>query len=49
MGTNKRYAGYPADYPNIVRWLVTHGYKDEEIARAIGGNALRVMKQVWVR
>jgi membrane dipeptidase len=39
----------PADYPNIARWLVKHGYKDEEIATAIGGNALRVMKQVWTR
>lgn len=38
----------PADYPNIVRWLVTHGYKDEDIAKVIGGNALRVMKQVWI-
>jgi membrane dipeptidase len=39
----------PADYPNIVRWLVKQGYKDEDIGKAIGGNALRVMKQVWVR
>jgi membrane dipeptidase len=39
----------PADYPNIVRWLVKGGYKDEDIARAIGGNALRVMRQVLIR
>jgi membrane dipeptidase len=38
----------PADYPNIARWLVKHGYKDDDIVKAIGGNALRVMKQVWV-
>ena len=38
----------PADYPNIVRWLVKHSYSDEDIAKVIGGNALRVLKQVWV-
>ena len=35
------------DYPNIVRWLVRHGYSDDEIARAIGGNTLRVLDQAW--
>ncbi|HEV8306903.1 MAG TPA: membrane dipeptidase [Methylomirabilota bacterium] len=39
----------PADYPNIVRWLVKHDYKDEDIVKAVGGNALRVLKQVWIR
>jgi membrane dipeptidase len=39
----------PADYANIIRWLVKHGYADENIAKVIGGNALRVLKQVWVR
>lgn len=39
----------PADFPNIVRWLVKHGYSDEDIAKVMGGNALRVLKQVWVR
>jgi membrane dipeptidase len=39
----------PADFPNIVRWLVRHGYADGDIAKAIGGNALRVMRQVWIR
>ena len=33
---------------NIVRWLVKHGYSDEEIAKVIGGNAVRVLRQVWV-
>jgi len=37
------------DYPNIVRWLVTHGYSDDEIAKAIGGNTLRVLEQAWTR
>jgi membrane dipeptidase len=38
----------PAEYPNIVRWLVTHRYRDDDIVKAIGGNALRVMRQVFV-
>jgi membrane dipeptidase len=32
---------------NIVRWLVTHGYSDQDIAKAVGGNIMRVLKQVW--
>ncbi len=32
---------------NIVRWLVKHGYSDEDIQKAIGGNAMRVLKEVW--
>ena len=39
----------PADFPNIVRWLIKHGYSDEDIAKVMGGNALRVLRQVWVR
>lgn len=35
------------DFPNIVRWLVKHGYSDDEIAKAIGGNTLRVLKHAW--
>ena len=35
-------------FPNIVRWLVKHGYTDEDIAKAVGGNILRVLRQVWV-
>jgi membrane dipeptidase len=34
-------------FPNIVRWLVAHGYSDEDIAKVIGGNTLRVMQAVW--
>jgi membrane dipeptidase len=37
------------DFPNIVRWLVRHGYADDEIAKAIGGNTLRVLEQAWAR
>jgi len=32
---------------NVVRWLVAHGYSDEDIAKVIGGNALAVLEQVW--
>jgi membrane dipeptidase len=32
---------------NIVRWLVKHGYSDEDIAKAMGENALRVMREAW--
>jgi|Cm1ome_4_1110797.scaffolds.fasta_scaffold03192_2 membrane dipeptidase len=32
---------------NIPRWLVKHGYSDEEIAKVLGGNAIRVLREVW--
>lgn len=32
---------------NILRWLVKHGYSDGDIAKVIGGNSLRVLRQVW--
>ena len=34
-------------FPNIVRWLVAHGYPDADIAKVIGGNAMRVLDEVW--
>lgn len=37
----------PAEFPNIIRWLVTHGYSDEDIAQVAGTNILRVLDQVW--
>ncbi len=38
----------PAEaFPNIVRWLVTHGYSDADIAKAVGGNIMRVLDEVW--
>ena len=37
-----------SEYPNVVRWLVRHGYGDEDIAKAIGGNTLRALREVWV-
>lgn len=32
---------------NILRWLVRQGYSDSEIEKVIGGNTMRVLKQVW--
>ncbi len=40
----------PAEaFPNIVSWLITHNYSDQDIAKAIGGNVMRVLKDVWYR
>jgi membrane dipeptidase len=32
---------------NIVRWLVKHGYSDEDIEKAMGGNVLRLLGEAW--
>jgi membrane dipeptidase len=32
---------------NVVRWLVKHGYSDEDIVKAVGGNAVRLLSEVW--
>ncbi|HLE72572.1 MAG TPA: membrane dipeptidase [Vicinamibacteria bacterium] len=32
---------------NIVRWLVAHDYSNEQIAKVVGGNSLRLLKEVW--
>ncbi len=32
---------------NILRWLVKHGYSDQDIRKAMGGNALRLLGEVW--
>ncbi len=38
----------PAEaFGNIVRWMVLHGYSDDDIAKAAGGNVLRVLDEVW--
>ena len=40
----------PAEaFPNIVCWLVKKGYSDSDIAKAIGGNIMRVLKEAWYR
>ncbi|MBE1491355.1 dipeptidase [Plantactinospora soyae] len=34
-------------FGNIVGWLVKHDYSDDEIAKVVGGNTIRVLEQVW--
>ena len=36
-------------FPNIVRWLVSHGYSDADIGLVIGGNVMRMLEAVWWR
>ena len=36
-------------FPNIARWLVLHGYSDQEIGKVLGGNVLRVLDSVWYK
>lgn len=38
----------PSEYVNIARWMILHGYSDEEIQKVVGKNALRLLGQVWV-
>lgn len=35
----------PSEFPNVVRWLVGHGYSDQDVAKAIGGNTLRALRE----
>jgi len=35
------------EFPNVVRWLVRHGYSDDDIVKAIGGNTMRVLEAAW--
>lgn len=40
----------PAEaFPNIVRWLVAHGYSDGDISKCVGGNVMRVLGEMWWR
>lgn len=32
---------------NVARWMISHGYSDQEIAKVIGGNGLTLLKKVW--
>lgn len=39
----------PAEgFYNIIGWLVSHDYSDDEIRKVVGGNTLRILKEVWV-
>lgn len=33
---------------NILRWLVKHNYSNEDIAKVMGGNVIRVLKECWI-
>jgi membrane dipeptidase len=35
--------------PNVIRWLVKHGYSDQDIAKVVGQNVLRVLEETWAR
>jgi membrane dipeptidase len=37
----------PSEFANVVRWLIKHGYSDQEIGKVIGENVLRVARRVW--
>jgi membrane dipeptidase len=36
-----------SEFPNVIRWLVDHGYPDDQIEKLVGGNALRALGDVW--
>jgi membrane dipeptidase len=38
----------PSEFPNVIRWLVGHGYTDEQIGMLAGGNVIRALRDVWV-
>jgi len=37
----------PSEFPNVIRWLVGHGYTDEQIEKVAGENVLRALGSVW--
>ena len=38
----------PSEFPNVIRWLVAHGYGDEQIRAVVGGNVLRALRDVRI-
>ncbi|RZL84502.1 MAG: diguanylate cyclase [Rhodococcus sp. (in: high G+C Gram-positive bacteria)] len=39
----------PAEFfVNAMRWLVKHGFSDEEIQAVMGGNILKALERVWI-
>ncbi len=36
-------------FPNVIRWLVSHGYSRDQIRKVVGQNALRVLRGTWAR
>jgi membrane dipeptidase len=37
----------PSEFINVARWMIKHGYSDEEIAKVLGGNAISLLEKVW--
>ena len=37
-----------SEFPNVIRWLVAHDYRDDDIAKLVGGNAVATLERVWV-
>jgi len=35
------------EMPDLTRQLVDHGYSDEDAAKVLGGNLMRVFRKVW--
>jgi membrane dipeptidase len=35
-------------FGNVIGWLVQHGFSDDEVRAVVGGNVLRVLREVWV-
>ncbi|WP_280770632.1 dipeptidase [Salipaludibacillus daqingensis] len=36
-------------FPNIVRWLVKHGYSREDVRKVVGGNIFRICEETWAK
>jgi len=34
---------------NAVKWMVKHGWSDDDIAKVAGGNVIRVLRETWAR
>jgi membrane dipeptidase len=55
VGPTDRYDPYPvgldshAKFLNLTRGLVKRGYSDEDTKKILGGNWLRLFKEVWRR
>ncbi|MEM0038624.1 MAG: membrane dipeptidase [Zestosphaera sp.] len=37
----------PSEFTNVIRWLIKHGYSDQDIRKVVGENILRVTRRVW--
>jgi membrane dipeptidase len=37
----------PNEFVNITRWMIKKGYSDKEVQKIVGGNAMRLLENVW--